>query len=85
MIPWSTVIAKTHDRERCNTFGDVESFSEMDTPLVGEGAPSEPFADSLTIGSILQSNKDQRFRLTSDDQGLATKVEFKVLFSQVAR
>jgi hypothetical protein len=39
MIPWSTVVEKTHDRERCNTFGDMESFSEMDTPLVGEGAP----------------------------------------------
>ena len=85
MIPWSTVVAKTHARERCNVFGDVESFSEMDTPLVGEGTPSESFADSLTIGSILRSNKDRRFRLTSDDRELATKLEFKVLFSQVAR
>jgi hypothetical protein len=66
-------------------FGDVESFSEVDTPLVGEGTPSESFANSLTIGSILRSNKDRRFRLTSDDRELATKVEFKVLFSQVAR
>jgi hypothetical protein len=85
MIPWSTVVAKTHDRERCNAFGDVESFSEMDTSLVGEGTPSEPFADSSTIGSILRSNKDRRFRLTSDDRELATKLEFTVLFSQVAR
>jgi hypothetical protein len=46
MIPWSTVVAKTHDGERCNVFGDVESFSEMDTPLVGDGTPSEAFADS---------------------------------------
>jgi hypothetical protein len=46
MIPWSTVVANTHNCERCNALGDVESFSETDTPLVGEGAPSEPFADS---------------------------------------
>jgi hypothetical protein len=46
MIPGSTVVANTHDRERCNALGDVESFSEMGTPLIGEGAPSEPFADS---------------------------------------
>jgi hypothetical protein len=85
MIPWSTVVAKTQARERCNAFGDVESFSEMDTPLVGEGTPSESFADSLTIGSVLRSNKDRRFKLTSDDRELTTKLEFKVLFSQVAR
>jgi hypothetical protein len=84
MIPWSTVVAKTHDREQCNTFGDMESFSEMDTPLVGEGTPLESFTGSLAIGSILRSNKDRRFRLTSDDRELATKLEFKVLFSQVA-
>jgi hypothetical protein len=47
MIPGSTVVANTHDRERYNVFGDVESFSEMGTPLVGEGAPLEPFANSI--------------------------------------
>jgi hypothetical protein len=47
MIPGSTVVANTHDRERYNAFGDVESFSEMGTPLVGKGAPLEPFADSI--------------------------------------
>jgi hypothetical protein len=47
MIPRSTVVAKTHDRERYNALGDVESFSEMGTPLISEGAPSEPFADSM--------------------------------------
>jgi hypothetical protein len=46
MIPWSTVILNAHDRQRCNTFGDVERLSEMDTPLFGEGAPLEAFADS---------------------------------------
>jgi hypothetical protein len=47
MIPWSTVVANTHDRERCKGLGDMESFSEMGTPLVSKGAPSEPFADSI--------------------------------------
>jgi hypothetical protein len=60
----STVVANTHDRPRSNAFGDVESLSELDNPLVGEGTPSEAFADSFTIGSILRSNKDQRFGLT---------------------
>jgi hypothetical protein len=46
MILWSTVVAKTHDRERCNAFGDVERLSELDTSLAGEGTPSEAFADS---------------------------------------
>jgi hypothetical protein len=46
MIPWSTVVANTHNRELCNVLGDVESFSETGTPPVGEGAPLEPFADS---------------------------------------
>jgi hypothetical protein len=46
MIPWSTVVVNAHDRQRCNVFGDVERLSEMDTPLVGEGAPLEAFADS---------------------------------------
>jgi hypothetical protein len=47
MIHWSTVVANTHDHKQCNALGDVESFSETDTPLVGEGASSEPFADSF--------------------------------------
>jgi hypothetical protein len=47
VIPWSTVVANTHDRERCNMLGDVESFPGTDTPFVGEGAPLEPFADSF--------------------------------------
>jgi hypothetical protein len=46
VIPQSTVIANAHDCQRCNAFGDVERLSEMDTYLVGEGAPSEVFADS---------------------------------------
>jgi hypothetical protein len=41
-----TVVVNTHDRQRCDAFGDVERLSELDTFLVGEGAPSEAFADS---------------------------------------
>jgi hypothetical protein len=67
MIPWSTVVANAHDSQRRNMFGDMERLSELDTSLVGEGTPSEAFTDSLTIASILWSNKDQRFRLTSDN------------------
>jgi hypothetical protein len=67
MIPGSTVVANAHDRERYNVLGDVESFSEISTPLVGKGAPSEPKPTALTIRSILRSNKDQRFGLTSDN------------------
>jgi hypothetical protein len=67
VIPWSTVVANTHDHQRCNAFGDVERLSELDTFLIGEGAPSEPFANSLSMGLKLQSDKDQRFRLTSDN------------------
>jgi hypothetical protein len=47
MIPGSTVVANTHDRKQCNAFGDVGGFPEMGTPFVGEGAPSEPFANSI--------------------------------------
>jgi hypothetical protein len=47
VIPGSTVVANTHDCERYNALGNVESFSEIGTPLVGEGAPSEPFTESI--------------------------------------
>jgi hypothetical protein len=67
MIPWSTVVANARGSQRRNVFGDAERLSELDTSLVGEGAPSEAFTDRLTIVSILWSNKDQRFRLTSDN------------------
>jgi hypothetical protein len=46
MIPWSTVVANAHDRQRYIAFSDVERLSEMDTSFVCEGAPSEAFADS---------------------------------------
>jgi hypothetical protein len=59
-----------HDHQWCNTFGDVERLSEMDTSLISKGAPSETFADSLTMTLKLRSNKDQRFRLTSDNWDL---------------
>jgi hypothetical protein len=45
MIPKSTVVAKPHDTRRCNAFGDVERLSEMDSPLVSKGAPSETFEE----------------------------------------
>jgi hypothetical protein len=67
MIPWSTVVVNARGSQRCNAFGNAERLSELDTPLVGEGAPSEAFADRWTIASILRSNKDQWFRLTSDN------------------
>ena len=67
MIPWSTVVANARGSQRRNAFGDTERLSELDTSLVGEGAPSEAFADRLMIASILRCNKDQRFKLTSDN------------------
>jgi hypothetical protein len=85
VIPWSTVVVNTHDRQRYNMFGNMERLSELDTSLVGEGAPSEAFADSLTMGSKLRSNKDQRFRLTSDNSDLSKGDRVQGLFSQVIR
>jgi hypothetical protein len=46
VIPWSTVVANAHSSQRCNVFGDVERLSELDASLIGEGSPSEAFADS---------------------------------------
>jgi hypothetical protein len=48
----------------------MEWSSEMDNPPIGKGAPLEAFTNSLVVTLKLQSNKDQRFKITSDSQDL---------------
>jgi hypothetical protein len=83
VIPQSTVVVNAHDHQRCNAFSDVERLSKMDTSLVGEGAPLEPFADSLRWFRNFGVAKIKG----SDSQVITEtwrhEVEFKVLFSQV--
>jgi hypothetical protein len=85
VTPWSTVVANTHDRQRCNAFGDVERLSELDTPLVGEGAPSEAFADSGRWIRNFGVTKIKGSESQVIPETWRKEVEFKVLFSQVIR